>query len=434
MTGLSAPMSTVDESTIGTGTARSTSTTRTRRGRSRPLVTSPRRGRTSLGSRGFAAPTAASWPCSVTSARRCGEHGPGARVVKIGAFTTDWNFSGPTPTYGGTSHMRLRVPGLELAKHDWTWTFGWELGIETEGNYFCLKDQNGYIHDDCDIIVIQRWMEPQAAEWITKARSSGQVVINDIDDWFWGIPQSNVAFAGTHKKNNPHFNREHYKNALSASSCVTVSTPYLAERLSGIGVKNVEVLRNAIDLDRWPVLDPTDKCNVGWIGGIPWRGSDLQLLKGIMGDFLERNDLEFFHGGHVDSGPAAWQQMGFDPKRFNYAPIVGIDEYPALWHDIDIALAPLEDIPFNRAKSWLKGMEASACGLPFIASDLPEYRALGVGRRAKNPQQWKRHLTELLDPDVRAHEGKLNRERAEELCIANQWTNWDDLYRRLLDG
>lgn len=353
-------------------------------------------------------------------------------MPKLGQFTTDWNFAEKPPTHGGTSHYRLRIPGEELAKHGWDVVFGWELGVETDDGHFCIKDQQGQIHDDCDVIVVQRWMEPHAPEMTARAVATGQVVINDIDDWFWGIPASNVAFHGTHKKNNPNFNREHYKNVLSASSMVTASTPYLAERLRGIGIPRVEVLRNSIDIDRWPQLDPADDCHVGWIGGIPWRGSDLALLRGVMGDFLEKHDLQFFHGGHVNAGPSAAQQMGFNVNRFFTAPIVGIDEYPKLWTGLDIVVAPLEDIPFNRAKSWLKGLEASACGLPFIASDLPEYQALAAGRRAKNATQWRRNLEDLLDPEVRAKEGNANRARAEELAINNQWHRWDDLYRGLL--
>lgn len=354
-------------------------------------------------------------------------------MPSIGCFTVDWNFTVPgKPTFGGTSHYRLRVPGLELAKHGWGWHFGYEIGVETDDGHFCVKTIDGEIHDDCDIIVLQRWMEPQAEYMIRRARACGQIVINDVDDWFWGIPTSNVAFNGTHPKTNPNFNRNHYKKALAASSAVTASTPYLAERLRQNGVEEVYTIRNAIDIDRWPVLDPTDNCHVGWVGGIPWRGNDLALLKGVMGDFLDTHDLEFWHGGHVDNGPAAWQQMGFNPERFHAAPIVGITEYPMLWHDIDIALAPLDDTPFNRSKSWLKGLEASACGLPFIASDLPEYRELGVGRRAKNAAQWRKHLEALLDPVVRKEEGMANRLRAEQLSIQNQWFQWDYLYKGLL--
>ncbi len=36
-----------------------------------------------------------------------------------------------------------------------------------------------------------------------------------------------------------------------------------------------------------------------------------------------------------------------------------------------VGIAPLVDRPFNRSKSWIKGLEYSAFGLPFVASPLP---------------------------------------------------------------
>jgi glycosyltransferase involved in cell wall biosynthesis len=64
-----------------------------------------------------------------------------------------------------------------------------------------------------------------------------------------------------------------------------------------------------------------------------------------------------------------------------------------------VGLVPLLDSPFNRAKSWLKGIEYASLGVPFIASPLPEYRKLaemGAGVLADTPQEWYEALTHLL--------------------------------------
>ena len=87
--------------------------------------------------------------------------------------------------------------------------------------------------------------------------------------------------------------------------------------------------------------------------------------------------------------------------------------------------------------SSLKALESSACGLPFIASDMPEQRWFvehgGVGRLAKNwkPKTWVQHLDELLDPEVRRAEGKLNREHAFEFDIKKTWIQWDEVFREV---
>lgn len=94
--------------------------------------------------------------------------------------------------------------------------------------------------------------------------------------------------------------------------------------------------------------------------------------------------------------------------------MVPIHELPRLWEGIDVGLVPMADKPSNfGAKSCLKGLEASAAGLPFVASASSEYRwlrdSLGVGRVAAKPVDWRRHLVALLDPEVRAAEGAENR-------------------------
>ncbi len=68
-----------------------------------------------------------------------------------------------------------------------------------------------------------------------------------------------------------------------------------------------------------------------------------------------------------------------------------------------------------------------------MVSDIrPEQRLLieegGAGRLAKGERQWRRHLEELLDPEVRRLEGKQNRTIAEQHDIRERWVEWDAVY------
>jgi len=90
---------------------------------------------------------------------------------------------------------------------------------------------------------------------------------------------------------------------------------------------------------------------------------------------------------------------------------------------------PLTNIPFNEAKSFLKGIEYAASNIPFVASDLPEYRYLAeegrVGRVANTPEEWVKHLTELLDYDTRKKEAGTQRSRVlKEQSIVNRAHEW----------
>ena len=349
---------------------------------------------------------------------------------KVAMFSSDIDQQATDrPRHMGTGHYRLAVPAAYLIDNGWDVVLTWNLAAHPQHGIVAF-DRDGVAHHDCAVIVVQRWMQDDGVRIAQAAKAAGQALIHDVDDWFWGIPTSNIAFQNAHPRTNPNANWNTYLRNLAASSALTVSTPYLADRLKKMGVRvPIHVIRNAIDIDRWDVLDPTDGPNVGWIGGIPWRGSDLALLRGVLGPFLDAHRLRFFHGGHADFGATAAQQIGLDPHRVVTHPLVGMDEYPHMWAPLDIALAPLEDSPFNRAKTALKGLEASASGLPFIASDLPEYRSwLKASRLASKPMHWARHLEELLDPVVRKEEGAANRARAEELSINRQWHQWASVY------
>ena len=110
-------------------------------------------------------------------------------------------------------------------------------------------------------------------------------------------------------------------------------------------------------------------------------------------------------------------------------PATDLPSYPRLWDPLGVALIPIENSSFGAAKSWCKGLEACARGIPIIASAHPEYEALGVARIVRRPRDWVRHLEELSDPDLRAAEGLANRARAQELSITNHWQEWDDALR-----
>jgi hypothetical protein len=76
-------------------------------------------------------------------------------------------------------------------------------------------------------------------------------------------------------------------------------------------------------------------------------------------------------------------------------------------HDLGwwVAIAPLEDTPFNRCKADTKWVEYAFCGIPAVVSDLPVYHkacADDAGALAADTEQWLKALrTMLIDHRVR---------------------------------
>ena len=269
---------------------------------------------------------------------------------------------------------------------------------------------------DVDLLVMQRLMHGNLAEHIKKAQAIGQVVVNDLDDWYWGLDPRNDAFWSSHPKRNPNENRDHYKKVLASSDLVTVSTKYLRDRIKDWVRCPIEVLPNTIDVDRFTPVQHDDSAVplVGWVGATSHRSGDLEEVAQTISPLILRGEIRFQHSGHYAHATPVHELIKVPNHLVKTKQAVDATEYPSLL-DMHVGIAPLRDTPFNHAKSDIKLLEYSASGIPWVASDLTSYRTLheqwGAGRIAKRPAQWIKHLNALKDPAVRASEGALLREK-----------------------
>jgi glycosyltransferase involved in cell wall biosynthesis len=166
-----------------------------------------------------------------------------------------------------------------------------------------------------------------------------------------------------------------------------------------------------------------------------WRSNDAAIANEWLQDFLDTHDLMFHHAGHMpDTAPFA-EQAGINPDRLILSPMKPLNEYHKML-DFDIGLVLLSDIPFNQAKSALKGLEYGLAGIPFIAYGTSEYKWLaeqGVGRVATTPEEWTDHLTQLLDYRTRKREAAVNRSLiVKSHSIQQRSQEWEDLFASLV--
>jgi len=114
-----------------------------------------------------------------------------------------------------------------------------------------------------------------------------------------------------------------------------------------------------------------------------------------------------------------------------------ISDYPKLFKPIDIGLVPLNDVRFNDAKSYIKGLEYAAAGIPFIASPSPEYVELanaGIGRIARNWDDWEYHFDELRDPQKRIDDVEVNLENLKNFTVKARGSEWNSTLRYIMDN
>lgn len=344
------------------------------------------------------------------------------------------------PTYGlslgGAGHYRVGLPCEALRRNGWTTLDGICIGAQGTDLLGCLPvDKVGTSYEEQaaaavvpDVLVMQRYMGDQQADAILRARAAGQVIINDVDDLFDGLPPSNQAFTATHPKTNPRSNVNHYRKVLAASSLITVSTPYLAHRLARYG-RPVVVVRNAIETARFPLAAPRTPPRLGWTGALAFRANDVEQACGAIQWGLGNGyHPEFVHVGAVP-GRSLGERLGVAVEEHGMLPI---DEWPTAYEHFEVGIVPLSSHPFNEAKSAIKGMEMAASGIPFVATPTPEYRWLhathGIGLLAARHKDWVRQLRALLDPTFCAEQAEQARTAVKALDIDQQWHQWADVY------
>jgi hypothetical protein len=269
---------------------------------------------------------------------------------------------------------------------------------------------------DCDVIFTQRNMHYRSEYHIAEARANGQIIIQDVDDDYWNLHPGNMAYTRTDPKTNPVYNRDAYRDALKMSSAVAVSTPYLRDVISEWNPRTY-VLENTVEISKFrPGWDHHHggQQRVGWVGAPEFRSGDLEVLKPFI------NMFHWVHGGHAPKGKTFHDGTGV--RELHTLPQTIPEMYPQLFQ-FDVGTIPLNNIKFNEAKSWIKGLEYAAAGIPFVATNMPEYRRLrdgyGVGILVKKRADWVKHLKRLLaSPDMRTELAAANLEGIAPLDVA----------------
>jgi len=258
---------------------------------------------------------------------------------------------------------------------------------------------------------------------LSGADNMGKIAIYDIDDLDWEISKENPVYAIFKERGLEEITKECIKSA----TVVTVPSRQLARSASQFN-SHIEVVPNAIDYDNyfWNLPKKDDGwIRVGWVGGSS-HFHDLKLIEGLGKWVIETfPNTKFVLGGFDPCviGPTSdgmkwlsWDYSDknvwalyksvlfgkdYDVNRVDIVPTRHIYVYPLVLKDVDIMLAPLLTNNFNKNKSNLKVIEASARKIPIIASDLGIYSDVIVpsvnGYIAHTAQDWKTYLTKLIE-------------------------------------
>lgn len=231
-----------------------------------------------------------------------------------------------------------------------------------------------------------------------RAQCPGVFIIQLMDDLSSDLPRSHPSYVQGQRESHGRT-----LEALSLSDRLLVSTQPLADYYQAF-CPDVRVVPNALDARTWgsffrPAPDRT-RLRVGWAGAAQHLG-DLKLIKTVVAELADEVDLVF---------------MGMCPNELRpfikeFHTFVSYKDYPAKLAslDLDIALAPLEDNPFNACKSNLRLLEYGAMGWPVVCSDVYPFRTSSppVARVSNDPAEWLAAIRSLMNSHaLRTQQGK----------------------------
>lgn len=213
--------------------------------------------------------------------------------------------------------------------------------------------------------------------------------------------------------------QDNVRDQMQAAALVTCATERLAEVYSK-WAKRVEVIPNAADFEVWKRVEPIDDglIRIGLFGSNShlkdWRECvdaitrilreypNTRLLFNAWLVMHEKDPFKPFYAQERHFRFADYMQPLLENPQVEIYEPCEVQDYPKwlMSKRVDIGLAPLADLPFNRAKSALKYVEFGAMGIPGVYADLEPYECVkhGVtGLKAKKPIDYYRRLKQLIE-------------------------------------
>ena len=286
---------------------------------------------------------------------------------------------------------------------------------------------------DAEAIVMQRATLTYIVDGIKLLRQHrpNVAVIIDMDDDLRAIDPDNPAFLAMHKNwGHAVHTHENAMQACLAATWVTVSTPALLKVYAPHG-------RGSVLYNRIPrgFLDIAHEDNdvISWPGSVHSHPWDLQQVGPAVARLVRAGANYRATGSQIGVRAA----LGLDEEPDALGD-VDFDKWPWAVAQIGVGMAPLADTVFNAGKSWLKPLELSAMGVPWVASPRAEYQRLhnehGVGLLARNPKHWFVQLRRLVtDEGLRRVQSEAGRAAAAANTIEDHAWRWLEVWQHAID-
>ncbi len=204
--------------------------------------------------------------------------------------------------------------------------------------------------ENCDILLISRPTTDGEYNLILKAKIAGCKVIIDVDDLITDISIFNPAYGSYQQSQIDNF----YK-CLNEADVVITSTQFLADRLEDY---SPVIIPNGVVCE-YKFTDKKEDFIVSWRGSVSHR-RDLDQYRDVFKELSKRFKLHFF----------GWLPDFAGDLSVLYTGYTDLASFYHIYYnsDIDFSIFPLEDIPFNHAKSNIAFLAATKAGAAFFTN------------------------------------------------------------------
>jgi glycosyltransferase involved in cell wall biosynthesis len=223
----------------------------------------------------------------------------------------------------------------------------------------------------CDVVHVYRLANDDARRKLARLTKAGVPLVYDNDDDLLSLPKGAPGYA-THGGLRGQQIFSMTVRAARMARVFTTTTEVLADKYRRAGIARVEVIPNYLRPAPPRPRVEHDGVVIGWVAGGEHHVDAVGLKLGdVLGRVLDAHPdvrLEVFG---VD--------LGLRHPRYAHEFAVRFEDLPERMASWDIGLAPLTDIPMNRARSDIKLKEYAASGVAWLASPVGPY--LGLGER-----------------------------------------------------
>lgn len=295
----------------------------------------------------------------------------GSAPLRIAALSNPNLVNSNYRTYQPLQQVARRGHRLQLNRRDQALPMGTLLGV--------------------DAVHVHRIATDEMLEVARGLHAAGVGIVWDNDDDVVALPKSNPHYARLGGAKSREV-RARIAQMMRLAHVVTTPSPVLAEQYRELGASDVRVLENYMPPE-FARVRPAKHTGVviAYLAGLEHQVDYQQLrLRDTLLRLLDAHpDLRVMSIG---------LGLGLPAERYEHIPLVPFLELARVLSHADFGIAPLVDIPWNRARSNVKLKEYASAGIPWLASPVGPYLAMGEqqGGRLVPDDGWDEAIERLI--------------------------------------